>query len=230
MAHGILVKNSGNQVVISEDYTNYIEVASGTLACVGGTGPVADASFTGYSTLRGGTSTPTMGDGSTYSYEGGDVVFIRLAAGWTGGGAYSYGGEGSSISFTYFGAGTLEYKVFRRVDIISSVAGFGLEVYKADGTTLAFSSMYKVPNIFNIVVGPSGFSFNDTLTGGHPYVSANINTGWVASSGDAVNGSLAWQGVYSYSNGVYGTRVYTTYGGIGNYQVPIGTEFLGMRG
>lgn len=195
MAYGIHVENPSGQVQIDQDYTNYYEVASTSFYLNAGAQ---------YYDMQSGSLSITG-----YTARVDDIIAINTGNQYRTGGLYV---NGSTVYYNMWmdTAGTVNVKIYRRMDDLTAAgSGYGLEVYKADGTTLAFSSNYKPMRIAALITGSPPFSSSSGSHSGYtPYATAN--TAYVLASSDPPDGPFSgiseWQTVSANS-----TTVYTTY-------------------
>ena len=165
MSFGIHVTNTSGNVLIDQDYTNYMQIASTSFSVTYS----ATQLTTGYAIISG------------YTHNDSDLVFFNTGHANNSGFAYPVsagGGATSGVSWQIWPRGssaTVQVKIFRRADLLSLAGSqYGLEVYKADGTTLAFSSKYvpmKVAAVSSFT--PLSSSPQYTASGFVPFISAN---------------------------------------------------------
>ena len=209
MAYGMSVTNTGNKIIIDENFVNYIEIASGSTSI---TGPSSSGAFPGINNIN------IPG----YSYSKKDLIFVRMVT-WANGGVYGFTRSGG-IDIWSFGNGSLEYRIFRNIDVSASpsTSGYGLEVFKPNGG-LAFSSNYRVANVATIITGTYPFTANFSWGSlynlpNQPWICCSVGTGITGSDpttnypGSSTAGIRRWTTVYSVrpiglTPGKYGVRV-----------------------
>lgn len=182
MAYGIEIDNTAGKVQISQDYTNYYLVASVNFAVTGTSGAYID---TVYNIVI-----------ANYTAEGDDICCINTGsssiAAYVNPQRRVNGTTNSGIKAIVWASvsGIIEVKIYRRFDTLtSSGSGYGLEVYKADGITLAFSSNYKYMNITGVISGNPPFYTTFTPSdGSKPFISAN--TGFTRAFVDPEDGQF----------------------------------------
>lgn len=155
MAYGIRVESGSGFTQIDQDFVNYVLVASGSFSSSGNN-----------TTLQ----THTINYDSLVSSQ--DTIFFARPSTVTGlpsntsaelvGSSYN---NSATIRSLY--TGTIQWRVYERASVLTPpTSGYGLNVYKPDGT-LAFSSQYNVPRIFAILEGAPSFSGIGTVN--HSY-------------------------------------------------------------
>lgn len=145
MPYGINIYNAVNNIIISQDFSNYHVVSSGTIA--------------------NGGSWPTVGTN--------DVLFIRLnTAGATAGTYRANSSSWSDPKLLDISSGLVEYVIVRRTPSPSS-STLGLRVYQSDGFSIAFDSGAAAAKIVSSVtrVSPSntGYTVPQTVTINQPF-------------------------------------------------------------
>jgi hypothetical protein len=188
MSFGLSITNTAGQILVDNDFISYIEVAAGSATLEG---PAGEGGYPGVNVI------------TIPNYTGltEDLIFVRMGSVWVGGGVFGRVlVDTSDIQIQSFGEGTLEYRIFRNVDISgeTSSEGFGLEVLKENGD-LAFSSNYRPAAISTTISGTYPFAvtfpwgdFYEFTT--QPWVCASIGTG-ITTSEPASSGSFGVTGV-----------------------------------
>lgn len=167
MSYGFLAQNKDNQIQISEGTTNYAAIFSGSL--LGGS-----SSYSNYY-----STTVTI---SGYSYQAGDVLAIRhnnseIRGTW---------GDMRSNGFRIFtwlsSSATISWKILRRMDQVSLPApsGYGLEIFKSNGTDYAFSTRAESGVISKIFTNDGLSASLFSWSGVQPWMAANIGCGQTA--------------------------------------------------
>lgn len=167
MTYGFSAVNRNGQIQVSEGTTNYAAVASGSLT--GG----ATSIYQYYS------ANITV---SGYTYQAGDLLVMRhnnseQKGSW---------GDLRTNSFRIYtwlsSSATIYWKILRRIDQVSlgSPSGYGMEVYKSDGVSYAFSTRAESGVISNIFYN-SGLSASVlSWSVNQPWVALNVGTGFYA--------------------------------------------------
>jgi hypothetical protein len=196
MSFGLSITNTAGQILVDNDFISYIEIASGSATLEG---PVAENALPAINTI-------TIAD---YEALTEDLIFVRMGSVWVGGGVFAKVVIGTTdIEIRSFGEGTIEYRIFRNVDISGEISseGFGLEVLKANGD-LSFSSNYRPTAISTTISGT--YPFAVTFPWGEfyeftkqPWVCASIGTGLTtsepaSSGGFGVTGTMRFTTVIS---------------------------------
>ena len=181
MAYGIHVENPSGNVQIDQDYTNYYLVATTSFAVTG------DASY--YAASSGTVAI------SGYTYNSNDLCAINTGSSSTSGYVRPITGGINYIIWSQTNQ-TIQVKIFRRFDSLTAAGtGFGLEVFKSDGSTLAFSSNYSYMNILGVISGNPPFSASFTPSDGSvPYITSN--TGFTRAFVDPADGQFPGETEY----------------------------------
>jgi len=131
-------------LLIDQDFVTFARTVSGT-----------SGSFTGNNTTDGSGDIDITLIGNEDDYP---LVFVRPNLTWSGINALS-GSQQATVGVNNSNSvgtvwnlmpqwnGTLDYVAFERIDILEKLGGYGLEVYKANGIDLAFSSNYRIARI-----------------------------------------------------------------------------------
>ena len=225
MAYGIHVENPSGNVQIDQDYTNYYLVATTSFAV---TGDNSTYNSQVYNIIIGGN----------YTAEPDDICFINTGSTAISGYVTAQRRVGGSTSSGVKGiiwasvSGVIDVKIYRRFDTLTkSTSGYGLEVVKADGNTLAFSSNYSYMNILGVISGNPPFSASFTPSDGSvPYISSN--TGFTRAFVDPADGQFAGETEFQ-TVGASSTTAYATYevlqGGVISYSHPGTVQMLVVK-
>lgn len=206
MSYGIRVENPQGRVQIDQDYVNYMEVVNTSFYL-----PKNDISKSFF---------PEMGFIQIIGYkkETNDIVCINT--GHKDNVAYvgttlDNGSSNDGISYIVWPLGsnaTYRVKIFREVSkySASSTEDYGLNVYKSDGSTLAFSSSFKSMRLAGVLTAEAGDFVSMTLSSGTPYIGSN--TSFVISEVDGAESQ--YQGA-TFFNAVSAdsTKAYVSEGG-----------------
>lgn len=180
MAYGIHVENPSGSVQIDQDYVNYFLVATTSFNVTYDSNfrnsVEADLAITGY--------TPATGDlcavntGHIYNQ-----CYIRPS--------------GSGIRYTVWPTGataTVNVRIYRRADLLAAGTGYGINVYKSNGTSVAFSSAYSPMRVYAVITGQPPFTNTTTVSGFTPYITSN--TGFTLASIDPPEPQYAGESEY----------------------------------
>lgn len=189
MAYGIHVENPSGQVQIDDSYINYVLVATTSF-------------YVAYTSNYYAYTTGAVNI-NNYNPQVGDLVAVNT--GHVNNWVYATA-SGVGISYIAWGTGasaTYQVKIFRRLDAFNiasipalpsaSLRGYGLDVYKNNGTDLAFSSYFAPMAVTNVLSGspPFYFSVNGLST---PFITAN--TGFVKAVTDPPDGQFPGETEY----------------------------------
>lgn len=179
MSYGIEALNTLNRIQITQDFKNARLVASGYVS--------------------GGYTAPNGSVGSVlqYSlpYDGKlepPIVLIKptLVDRYVGGMVLVYSPTYPNGRLFLYGQCPFNYAIFSTLGTpIADTGNFGLEVYKEDGTTLAYSSKHSHPRIKQLIYKPGmsihSYPFTSAITpqAQIPWMLANSCTGLPSSSG-----------------------------------------------
>ncbi|MDG1859329.1 MAG: hypothetical protein P8I94_09510 [Emcibacteraceae bacterium] len=215
MSYGIEIENTAGKTQINQDYTNYYLVANVNFAVTANTATYNDAL---YNIVI-----------SNYTAEADDICCINTGSVYITGYVTSQRRVGGTTSSGVKGiiwasvSGIVEVKIYRRFDrITKSTSGYGLEVLKADGNTLAFSSNYSYMNITGVLTGVPPFYTQFTPSdGSKPFISAN--TGFVKAYEEAEDGQYPGETEFqtvAATNTLASAEVEVMQGGVFDYNNP----------
>lgn len=194
MSYGIHIENSAGNTILDESLVNYVLIAQGSTIVSGSPGSIHFKNI--------------EVSGSHVSKEG-DLVFVSMGSDWNGGGVIvlpQAPNNSNSIQSQSFGSGTLNYRIYRKIEVSSSSTGYGLEIKRPSGNLLAYSSDYKVPRISSLITGTTPFSVDLSWTGVQPFICASVSIGVYRAQriSTTQQAYLYYTCVYSLTNNTYG--------------------------
>lgn len=167
MAYGLLLENRNGQIQVSEGTTNYGALYSGSF--LGGSTSIYQYYSVNISV-------------SGYVYQAGDLLIIRHNNSEVSGSFGNLTSGGFKVYTWLSSSATISWKILRRLDQVNlgAPSGYGVEVFKSNGTTYAFSTRAETGVISNIFYN-GGLSASLVLwSGTQPWVAANVGTGFYA--------------------------------------------------
>lgn len=167
MSYGAVFKNGNGQIQISEGTTNYGALYSGSI--LGGSIDI----YQYYS-----TSVTVSG----YTYQAGDLLIIRHNNSELAGSFGNLTSGGFKVYTWLSSSATISWKILRRLDQVSlgTPSGYGLEIYKSNGTDYAFSTRAETGVISDIFYNAGLSSSVTSWSGIQPWAVANVGTGLYA--------------------------------------------------
>lgn len=153
MTYGFQITNTAGDIIISTDDTSTALYQENT---------AQNGFLTTNSTASGGTTTQPMYQGFVNIPLGTDsIVFVRPR---TDVSIFAFTSQSALSLYANAPSVIVDYKVFRRISELSNLeTGFGINVYKADNTTLAFSSNALSARLRSALGGTASYSGESDL-------------------------------------------------------------------
>jgi hypothetical protein len=159
MAYGIQIYNDSGFLQIDQDYTNYLLHTSGSVTSTG-------------RAISGSDEEPDVSTVNVSGVSANDDVIFAFRPATADGSAIRAVKTSTTGQFKIYSdyAGTINWKAYKKGSLLSApTSGYGLNVYRSDGTTLAYSSSFDIMSVATVLnvshSTPSTSVYNHSFSG-----------------------------------------------------------------